>query len=316
MRELVPQRRCRIEFGGFPPPSVRVCAAPGSCAASRRRQPIWHRAALAASLRFPRSTRKNARRSAACGQRRRRRGRRLPARRCSRSWCTGRIWNGPIACGLVLGMWVHELGHRAVLPQARTREHADRVRSLIGATQSLRTRPLRAHDDARMALMGPLYGLLFASACKLGYLATARRRAALPRDGACRASRDRPAPARRAGRRSRRRLAAASRTHGLRLDHGWPRDRDALAAARRDQPGAMLDSDTPRARARTAVDHRLVLGRARLRAVPAALISVFPVDAVHERSKVEAQMPFWPRWPSSKNPPCRSRSSASGSCFC
>jgi len=78
----------------------------------------------------------------------------------------------PIACGLVLGMWAHELGHRAMLRRLGLAVSPIVFVPFVGAVQRMRERPADVVDAARMALAGPLCGLLFAIACKLGYAAS------------------------------------------------------------------------------------------------------------------------------------------------
>ena len=82
------------------------------------------------------------------------------------------IWNVLVACGLVFGMWVHELGHLAVLRRLGLESAPIVFVPFIGATQHVPMRPARAFDGARLALAGPACGLLFAAACKLAWTAT------------------------------------------------------------------------------------------------------------------------------------------------
>lgn len=79
------------------------------------------------------------------------------------------IWGVPIACGLVLGMWVHELGHRAVLRRLALACSPIVFVPFVGAVQRVPVRPSRAFDAALVGLAGPLCGLSFAAACKLGH---------------------------------------------------------------------------------------------------------------------------------------------------
>jgi Zn-dependent protease len=75
----------------------------------------------------------------------------------------------PIACGLVLGMWAHELGHRAMLRRFGCETSPIVFVPFIGAVQRMRTQPASPVDAAAVALAGPLCGLIFAAACKLGH---------------------------------------------------------------------------------------------------------------------------------------------------
>jgi Zn-dependent protease len=79
------------------------------------------------------------------------------------------LWGAPIACGLVLGMWVHELGHRAVLRRLGLVSSPIVFVPFIGAVQRVPVHPARAFDAALVGLAGPLCGLAFAAGCKLGY---------------------------------------------------------------------------------------------------------------------------------------------------
>ena len=80
------------------------------------------------------------------------------------------VWGLPIALGLVLGMWIHELGHVAVLRRLGIERGPIVFVPLIGAVQRLCAQPKRSLDAALLALAGPICGLAFASACKLAYL--------------------------------------------------------------------------------------------------------------------------------------------------
>jgi Zn-dependent protease len=82
------------------------------------------------------------------------------------------IWDVPIAVGLVLGMWIHELGHAAALRKLGLETGPIVFVPFIGAVQRLRVWPARALDIALLSLAGPGAGLAFALVCKLGYALT------------------------------------------------------------------------------------------------------------------------------------------------
>ena len=82
------------------------------------------------------------------------------------------LWSMPMACGLVLGMWVHELGHWALIRRLGLQSSPILFVPFVGAMQKLKSAPLSALDGAQLALAGPLCGLLFAVACKGAFLAT------------------------------------------------------------------------------------------------------------------------------------------------
>jgi Zn-dependent protease len=81
----------------------------------------------------------------------------------------GGLWGAPIACGLVLGMWVHELGHRAALRRFGLESSPIVFVPFVGAVQRVRAGPENAAQAALVALAGPACGVLFAAACKLGH---------------------------------------------------------------------------------------------------------------------------------------------------
>ena len=82
------------------------------------------------------------------------------------------LWSVPMACGLVLGMWVHELGHWALIRRLGLKASPILFVPFVGAMQKLKTAPVSAIEGAQLALAGPLFGLLFAVACKGVFLAT------------------------------------------------------------------------------------------------------------------------------------------------
>jgi Zn-dependent protease len=79
------------------------------------------------------------------------------------------LWGLPIACGLVAGMWLHELGHAALARRLGLRPSPIVFVPFVGATQRLGAQPRQAVDGARVALAGPCCGLWFALACQIGH---------------------------------------------------------------------------------------------------------------------------------------------------
>jgi Zn-dependent protease len=82
------------------------------------------------------------------------------------------LWSMPIACGLVLGMWAHELGHRTLLRRYGFEASPIVFVPFIGAVQRMRSQPADPVAVASVALAGPACGLSFAAFCTLGHLAS------------------------------------------------------------------------------------------------------------------------------------------------
>jgi len=89
------------------------------------------------------------------------------------------LWGAPFAAGLVAGMWVHELGHRAMARRLGLGILPIAFVPFVGAVQRLRAQPTTARDAALLALAGPLCGLWFALTCKLFAVASGRAGLAL-----------------------------------------------------------------------------------------------------------------------------------------
>jgi Zn-dependent protease len=79
------------------------------------------------------------------------------------------LWGPAIAFGLVLGMWMHELGHRAALSRLGIGASPILFVPFVGAVQRLSAQPVNATAAAWMALAGPACGLLFAIACQVAH---------------------------------------------------------------------------------------------------------------------------------------------------
>jgi len=82
------------------------------------------------------------------------------------------LWSMPIACGLVLGMWVHELGHRVLLRRYGFEPSPIVFVPFVGAVQRMSSQPADPVAVASVALAGPACGLVFAAGCTLGHAAT------------------------------------------------------------------------------------------------------------------------------------------------
>ena len=75
------------------------------------------------------------------------------------------IWGWPFAVGLVLAIYVHEMGHVAALRHYGIAATAPMFIPGVGAFVRLKQAPLSPIEDARIGLAGPLWGLgaVFAS---------------------------------------------------------------------------------------------------------------------------------------------------------
>jgi Zn-dependent protease len=69
------------------------------------------------------------------------------------------VWGWPFALGLVLSIYVHEMGHVVALTHYGIRASAPMFIPGIGAVVRLRQYPASPREDARVGLAGPLWGL-------------------------------------------------------------------------------------------------------------------------------------------------------------
>ncbi|MGE0640188.1 MAG: site-2 protease family protein [Thermoanaerobaculia bacterium] len=69
------------------------------------------------------------------------------------------IWGWPLAAGLIVSIYLHEMGHVARLAQLGMKVDAPMFVPGLGAYVRLRQRPLDAVEDARIGLAGPIWGL-------------------------------------------------------------------------------------------------------------------------------------------------------------
>jgi Zn-dependent protease len=74
-------------------------------------------------------------------------------------------WGWKFAVGLVLSIYVHEMGHVAMLRRFGFKASAPMFIPGLGALIRLRQHPLDAREDARIGLAGPIWGLAAAGAC-------------------------------------------------------------------------------------------------------------------------------------------------------
>lgn len=69
------------------------------------------------------------------------------------------VWGWPLALGLLLSIYVHEMGHVAALTRYGMKASAPMFIPGVGALVRLRQRPVDAREDAAIGLAGPLWGL-------------------------------------------------------------------------------------------------------------------------------------------------------------
>jgi Zn-dependent protease len=81
-------------------------------------------------------------------------------------------WGWRFALGLVLSIYVHEMGHVAALRRLGIRASAPMFVPGFGALVRMRQRPASPHEDARVGLAGPVWGLAAAVACAAAFLVT------------------------------------------------------------------------------------------------------------------------------------------------
>ncbi len=81
-------------------------------------------------------------------------------------------WGWPFALGLVVSIYIHEMGHVDALRRYGFKATAPMFIPGFGALIRLRQHPSNPAEDARIGLAGPLWGMGAAVACWLLYLAT------------------------------------------------------------------------------------------------------------------------------------------------
>ena len=82
------------------------------------------------------------------------------------------IWGWKFAFGVVLSIYIHEMGHVQALQRYGIKATAPMFIPGIGAVIRLKQYPANAREDARVGLAGPLWGLGAAFAAYLVYRAT------------------------------------------------------------------------------------------------------------------------------------------------
>jgi Zn-dependent protease len=82
------------------------------------------------------------------------------------------IWGWKFALGIVLSIYVHEMGHIWMLRRYGIRATAPMFIPGLGAFIRMKQYPASAHEDARVGLAGPIWGLGAAIASWAIYLAT------------------------------------------------------------------------------------------------------------------------------------------------
>jgi Zn-dependent protease len=81
-------------------------------------------------------------------------------------------WGWKFALGLVLSIYVHEMGHVAALRRYGIRASAPMFIPGLGAVVRMKQYPASPREDARVGLAGPLWGLGAAAAAYLVFLIT------------------------------------------------------------------------------------------------------------------------------------------------
>ncbi len=82
------------------------------------------------------------------------------------------IWGWHFAAGLVLSIYVHEMGHVSALRNFGIRATAPMFLPGLGAIVRMQQYPQTAREDARVGLAGPIWGLGAAVVVLLAYAAT------------------------------------------------------------------------------------------------------------------------------------------------
>ncbi len=81
-------------------------------------------------------------------------------------------WGWPFALGLVVSIYIHEMGHIDALRRYGFKATAPMFIPGLGALIRLQQRPTNPSEDARIGLAGPLWGMGAALTCYLLFLAT------------------------------------------------------------------------------------------------------------------------------------------------
>jgi Zn-dependent protease len=87
-------------------------------------------------------------------------------------WFYSLAFGWPFAVGFVLSIYVHEMGHVYQLTRYGIKATAPMFIPGLGALIRLKQYPANPHEEARVGLAGPVWGLATAGACYAAYLAT------------------------------------------------------------------------------------------------------------------------------------------------
>jgi Zn-dependent protease len=90
------------------------------------------------------------------------------------------VWGWPFAVGLVLSIYVHEMGHVYALNRFGFKATAPMFIPGVGALIRLRQHPVDPREDARIGLAGPIWGLAAALASLAIWLLTRQTHAPQP----------------------------------------------------------------------------------------------------------------------------------------
>ncbi len=82
------------------------------------------------------------------------------------------IWGWKFALGVVLSIYVHEMGHVAAMRRYGLQATAPMFIPGFGALVRMQQHPATAQEEARIGLAGPIWGLAAAAACFLIYVTT------------------------------------------------------------------------------------------------------------------------------------------------
>jgi Zn-dependent protease len=82
------------------------------------------------------------------------------------------VWGWPFALGVVVSLYIHEMGHVDALRRFGFKATAPMFIPGLGALVRLQQHPTNPVEDARIGLAGPLWGMGAALACYLVFLAT------------------------------------------------------------------------------------------------------------------------------------------------
>ena len=87
-------------------------------------------------------------------------------------WVYSLALGWPFAIGFVLSIYVHEMGHVFQLQRYGIKATAPMFIPFLGAMIRLKQYPANPHEEARVGLAGPVWGLATAGICYAAYLAT------------------------------------------------------------------------------------------------------------------------------------------------